>query len=127
MHAALETLATLPADGRRIAVLGDMLEMGDWTDRVHREAGRKAAEIDVDLLVAVGACAGLMAEGAGATGMARQAIHAFDTAAEAASWLAPRLRHDDTLLVKGSRAVHLERVVQAVTTATAVPNGVGGH
>ena len=124
MHTALETLATLPADGRRIAVLGDMLEMGDWTDRVHREAGKKAAEIDVDLLVTVGACAELMAEGAGATGMTREAIHAFESAEEAASWLAPRLLHGDTVLVKGSRAVHLERVVQAVTTAAAVPNGV---
>ena len=123
MLAALETLATLPADGRRIAVLGDMLEMGDWTDRVHREAGRKAAEIDVGLLVTVGAYAELIAEGAAATGMTREAIHAFSTAEEAASWLAPRLLHGDTVLVKGSRAVHLERVVQAVTEA-AVPNGV---
>ncbi len=127
VNAALETLASLATTGRRIAVLGDMLEMGDWTDRVHREAGKKAAEIDVDLLVAVGAGAGLMAEGARATGMARQGIHAFDTAAEAASWLAPRLRDGDTVLVKGSRAVHLERVVHAVTTATTVPNGVGGR
>ena len=125
VHAALETLAALPADGHHIAVLGDMLEMGEWTDRVHREAGKAAAEVGVDILVAVGDCATLLAEGASNTGMTPEAIHAFDTAEEAASWLAPRLQHGDAVLVKGSRAVHLERVVQAVTTAAAVSNGVG--
>ena len=124
VHIALETFAALPTAGRRIAVLGDMLEMGDWTDQVHRDAGRKAAEIDVDFLLVVGACAGLMAEGAIATGMTQETIHAFDTAEEAASWLAPRLQHGDTVLVKGSRAVHLERVAQAVTTAPVLSNGI---
>ena len=124
MNMALEDFATLPTAGRRIAVLGDMLEMGDWTDQVHRDAGGKAAEIKVDLLLAVGTCAALMAEGATGNGMIRERIHAFDTAEEAASWLAPRLQDGDTVLVKGSRAIHLERVAQAVTTTPVGSNGV---
>ena len=124
MNMALEDFATLPTAGRRIAVLGDMLEMGDWTDQVHRDAGGKAAEIKVDLLLAVGTCAALMAEGATGNGMIQERIHAFDTAEEAASWLAPRLQDGDTVLVKGSRAIHLERVAQAVTTAPVGSNGV---
>ena len=119
MNMALEDFATLPTAG-----LGDMLEMGDWTDQVHRDAGGKAAEIKVDLLLAVGTCAALMAEGATGNGMIRERIHAFDTAEEAASWLAPRLQDGDTVLVKGSRAIHLERVAQAVTTAPVGSNGV---
>jgi UDP-N-acetylmuramoyl-tripeptide--D-alanyl-D-alanine ligase len=120
---ALETLAALPCDGRRIAVLGDMLEMGDWTEKVHREAGALAAEAGAHLLVAVGAQARYIAEGAARGGLDEDAIQRFDDSAEAAEWLAPRLRRGDTVLIKGSRSVHMERVVEAVTTTTAVANG----
>jgi len=123
MNAALDTLACLPAEHRHIAVLGDMLEMGAWTAQVHREVGAHAVASGVDLLLAVGAFAGLIAEGAAAAGMDAAAIVEFDTADEAATWLTPRLHTGDTLLVKGSRAVHLEHVVNAVTAAAAVTNG----
>jgi len=127
VKAALDTLAALPAEGRRIAVLGDMLEMGEWTGQVHREVGAHATGTGVDLLVAVGAFAGLIAAGASAGGMGADAIVEFDTAEDAAAWLAPRLQRDDALLVKGSRAVHLEHVVNAVTAAAAVSNGTVSH
>jgi UDP-N-acetylmuramoyl-tripeptide--D-alanyl-D-alanine ligase len=123
VKAALDTLAGLPVEGRRVAVLGDMLEMGEWTDRVHREVGRRATEIGVDLLLAVGACADLIAEGAILAGMDEAAVHEFSTAEDAAAWLPERLRAGDALLVKGSRGVHLEHVVNAVTTASVIPNG----
>ena len=120
---ALETFVNLPATGRHIAVLGDMLEMGSWTESVHREAGRQAADIDLHVLVAVGAHAGFIAAGAAQAGLDEDAIHCFDSAAEAAAWLAPRLRAGDAVLVKGSRSVHMERVVDAITVTTAVSNG----
>ncbi len=123
VRAALDTLASLPAEGRHIAVLGDMLEMGEWTGQVHREAGAHAVETGVDLLLAVGAFAGLIAAGAAAAGIDGGAVLEFDTADQAATWLAPQLRNGDTVLVKGSRAIHLEQVVNAVTTASVVSNG----
>lgn len=119
MKAALDTLAALPTASRHIAVLGDMLEMGAWTAQVHREVGEHAAAGDVDLLVAVGAFAGFIVEGAAGAGMDADSILEFETADEAATWLAPRLITGDTVLVKGSRAVHLEHVVSAVTAACA--------
>ena len=121
--AALDTLASLPAEGRRIAVLGDMLEMGAWTDRVHREVGAHAIDSGVDLLLAVGTFAGLIAEGAAAAGIDGDAMLEFDTAERAATWLAPQLQDGDAVLVKGSRAVHLEHVVNAVTAAAVFSNG----
>jgi UDP-N-acetylmuramoyl-tripeptide--D-alanyl-D-alanine ligase len=123
VKAALDTLASLPAEGRRIAVLGDMLEMGEWTGQVHREVGAHAIESGVDLLLAVGAFAGLIAEGAAAAGIDGDAMLEFDTADQAATWLAPQLQNGDAVLVKGSRAVHLEHVVNAVTAASVVSNG----
>ncbi len=124
MQAALETFAGIPADGRRLAVLGDMLEMGDWTERVHREAGRDAAAAGIDVLVAVGRCAGLIAEGAMAAGMPAGAVHEFASAAEAAAWLPGQLAPGDAILVKGSRGIHLEQVVDAVTASSVASNGV---
>ncbi len=124
MAAALDTLARLPAEGRRIAVLGDMLEMGDWTDRTHHDLGRRVAESDVSLLFAVGACAPLIAQGAVTAGMDARNVEVFTTAEQAASRLPARLRRGDVVLVKGSRGVHLEHVVNAVTAASEVSNGV---
>jgi UDP-N-acetylmuramoyl-tripeptide--D-alanyl-D-alanine ligase len=125
VKAALDTLAALPTEGRHIAVLGDMLEMGAWTGQVHREVGAHAIDSGVDLLLAVGAFANLIAEGAADAGIDRDAMLEFETADEAATWLAPQLQNGDAVLVKGSRAVHLEHVVNAVTAASVVSNGAG--
>ena len=111
---ALETLSGIAAEGRRVAVLGDMLELGDWTEATHREIGSRAAELGVDLIVAVGANAQEVAAGARDAGMADDATRRFEDAAEAAAWLMPVLRTGDLVLVKGSRAVHMERVVEAM-------------
>ncbi|MGD8329715.1 MAG: UDP-N-acetylmuramoyl-tripeptide--D-alanyl-D-alanine ligase [Acidobacteriota bacterium] len=123
VQAALDTLAGLSGTSRHIAVLGDMLEMGEWTAQVHREVGAHAATSGVDLLVAVGAFANLIVEGAVASGMDEDDVVEFDTADQAATWLAPRLASGDTILVKGSRAVHLEHVVDAVRETTAETTG----
>jgi len=123
VNAALDTLAGLSGVSRHIAVLGDMLEMGEWTAQVHREVGARAAASGVDLLVAVGAFANLIVEGALASGMDEDNVVEFDSADQAAGWLAPRLASGDTILVKGSRAVHLEYVVDAIKATTAASTG----
>jgi len=91
-----------------VAVLGDMLELGADSPRLHREIGGYAAARGVDLLVTVGP---LAAEMRGAfTGEA----HVVADAAAAAELLRRRVRSGDTVLVKGSRGVRLERVVDAL-------------
>ena len=109
MRAALDELAQTAA-GRRVAVLGDMLELGEADERrYHRELGEQARAAGVALLVTVGERAAWAGESFAAAGGDREHLHADDAPA-AAELLRPRLRAGDTVLVKGSRAVALERV-----------------
>jgi UDP-N-acetylmuramoyl-tripeptide--D-alanyl-D-alanine ligase len=107
MRAALDDLAaSASSTGRRVAVLGDMLELGADQQRFHEEVGGHARATGVDLVVTVGPLAALMGAGFGGR------THAVASAAEAAELL-PGLLHDgDTVLVKGSRGVGLEVVAQ---------------
>jgi UDP-N-acetylmuramoyl-tripeptide--D-alanyl-D-alanine ligase len=107
MRAALDELA-LAESGRRVAVLGDMLELGERERDFHREVGRHAAERGVDLLVTVGPLAVAMLDEFDGEG------HAVADADEGAALLAELLRPGDTVLVKGSRGVGLETVVEAL-------------
>jgi UDP-N-acetylmuramoyl-tripeptide--D-alanyl-D-alanine ligase len=107
MRAAIDDLAeTAPA--RRVAVLGDMLELGPDGPRLHREIGEHAAARNVELLVTVGPLAAEMRRGfAGES-------HAVTDAQAAVELLGALLREGDTVLVKGSRAVGLERVLESL-------------
>jgi UDP-N-acetylmuramyl pentapeptide synthase len=102
MRAALDDLASA-APGRRVAVLGDMLELGPESERFHREAGDAARAAGVELLVTVGPRA-----------VAMTGDHAVADAAEAAALLPELLAPGDTVLVKGSRGVGLEVVARAL-------------
>jgi UDP-N-acetylmuramoyl-tripeptide--D-alanyl-D-alanine ligase len=111
MRAALDDLAA-GAPARRVAVLGDMLELGSQEKAFHREVGAYAQESGVDLLLAVGPLAAEMREGFTAGEM-----HCVRDAEAAAELLPTLLRSGDTVLVKGSRGVGLERVRQALQAA----------
>jgi len=113
MRAALETLATLPAR-RRIAVLGDMLELGAEEERWHRDTGALVAG-RADLLVCVGPRARILGEGAIAAGLPSSAVRSVDSAEEAAQLLAGELASGDAVLFKASRAIGLDRAVAALT------------
>jgi UDP-N-acetylmuramoyl-tripeptide--D-alanyl-D-alanine ligase len=114
MRAAIEELAaTAPA--RRVAVLGDMLELGPAAPALHREIGRYAAEVGVDLLVSVGPLAVEIARTfAGET-------HTVPDAAGAVDLLPRLLQPGDTVLVKASRGVGLERVSASLGAADRAP------
>jgi UDP-N-acetylmuramoyl-tripeptide--D-alanyl-D-alanine ligase len=106
---ALETLAELRAGRRAVAVLGDMLELGEQAEELHAETGRKAASAGVDVLVAVGALARQIARGAREAGLANTLeCDDPDTAAEL---VRKHARAGDVVLVKASRGMRLERVV----------------
>lgn len=121
MRAALETVRDLEVKGRRLAILGDMRELGQSADRYHREIGEFAAHCKLDALYCVGEKSALIADAAEAAGMSKGKVVHFEDAAKCCE-LAPRwLRSGDMVLLKASRGVRLE------TVATAIDSAFGGE
>jgi UDP-N-acetylmuramoyl-tripeptide--D-alanyl-D-alanine ligase len=111
MRAALEVLADLT--GRHVAVLGEMLELGSAHDDGHFEVGQAAGRV-ADLVIVVGRGAEAMAEGARATAGPGVRVLAVGDESEALDALRPRLRDGDVVLVKGSRGIGLDHLVDAL-------------
>jgi len=111
LRAMLETLAATPAR-RRIAVLGEMLELGRWAEALHREAGRRVVECGVDVLVGIRGAARFLVEEAVRAGMPPGAAFFFEDPVEAGRFLRGLLREGDAVLFKGSRGVQVERALQ---------------
>ena len=109
--AALDLLAGLP--GRRVAVLGEMLELGDAHESGHHAVGEAAGRV-VDLLVVVGADARGIVDGAIEAGLGANRIHHVPDAEAALDAVRPRLRDGDVVLVKASRGIELDRLVDAL-------------
>jgi UDP-N-acetylmuramoyl-tripeptide--D-alanyl-D-alanine ligase len=114
LESMLEALAALPAK-RRFAVLGGMMELGPASESLHQRAGSRVAELKFDGLFTVGEPARPMAEGARASGMGPEALVHFDSPAEAGARLKEILQEGDVVLLKASRAVHLETVWEQIT------------
>lgn len=110
MKAALRTLVELDADGKRIAVLGEMLELGQESERGHREVGECAAELGVDQLIAIGETGAIIAHAAEKSGLAKSV--AVRSTSEAAEMLADVAAPGDLVLIKGSRSARTERVLE---------------
>jgi UDP-N-acetylmuramoyl-tripeptide--D-alanyl-D-alanine ligase len=123
MRAALAALAGLSGT-RRIAVLGGMAELGPDAAAEHERLGRDAAAAGVDLVVAVGADAVGIADGAAAAGRrtGEESVHVPDRAA-ARELLAETLRPGDVVLVKASRSYGLELLAADLLTAGVLPDG----
>jgi UDP-N-acetylmuramoyl-tripeptide--D-alanyl-D-alanine ligase len=111
MIAALNLLAEL--DGRKVAVLGDMLELGEFEETGHRMVGARAVDV-VDFLVVVGAKARWIAEEAHLQGLSSAHIASFGTAEDALKFLQTQIGGGDVVLVKGSRALRLDEIVLAL-------------
>jgi UDP-N-acetylmuramoyl-tripeptide--D-alanyl-D-alanine ligase len=123
--AALDALKKLDGRGRRIAVLGDMLELGPAAQELHRELGEKAAAV-ADLLIAVGSFSEAVCAGAVKAGMNSDRVERLGSAGDAATLLQDILRPGDLILVKGSRGVKLEQVVEILKTDNNGPDGKKG-
>jgi len=106
--AALQTLAELPCKGRRVAVLGEMSELGAQSEAAHEEVGRRAAEMGVGQLFTVGAMRQVMGRGARAAGLNR--VLEFAEVEPAAAAVKSFVREGDLLLLKASRAARFERI-----------------
>jgi UDP-N-acetylmuramoyl-tripeptide--D-alanyl-D-alanine ligase len=114
LESALRGYAHLPAK-RRVAVLGDMLELGPEAPRYHEAAGRQARRFGWDVVAAVGPLARAITEGARAEGLDPSRILEFATSAEAADALPEIVAPDDLVLVKGSRGVRMERIIERLS------------
>ena len=106
--AALQTLRELPCKGRRVAVLGDMAELGVHSEAAHEEIGRRAAELGVGQLFAVGKMAPAMARGARGADLNR--VFEFADVDTAAAAVKSFVKSGDVVLLKASRATRLERI-----------------
>ena len=112
MKAALQMIRETPCAGRKIAVLGDMLELGAWTQKAHVEIGTLAANCGLSLLVTVGQSAQLIAQAAVEAGMETHRVLPLATTTEAAATLRVLAHEGDFVLVKGSRRLQLEKILE---------------
>jgi UDP-N-acetylmuramoyl-tripeptide--D-alanyl-D-alanine ligase len=115
MQAALKTLLELPTTGRRVAILGDMRELGDSADRLHQEMGQFLATCDIDLLICVGEKSGLIASQATSNGFAPEKIIHYPTTAMATVSISHHIHQGDLVLLKGSRYMALEKLVAPIS------------
>jgi UDP-N-acetylmuramoyl-tripeptide--D-alanyl-D-alanine ligase len=111
LESALKGLAEFSSK-RRVAVLGDMLELGEREVEFHLQAGRQVAKLRWDELVTVGSLSKHMVEGALGAGMKKNQIFSFDDSDEAAEKIESLLQEGDLVLVKGSRKIKTEKIVE---------------
>src|SRR5271155_4198856 len=117
LHAMISVLAATPDYRRRILAAGEMRELGQTSPQLHREAGGFAAKTGkVDWVVGVAGDAAQIVEGAVAAGVPRSQTKFFASSEEAANFLVDFVTAGDLLLVKGSRGVKMERIVEALVT-----------
>ena len=112
-ESALLTLGEVKIEGRKIAILGDMLELGKHTILAHKNIGKVAKE-NVDVLIVVGPRAKNIKEGAIESGMKEKNIFEFLDSIEAGSFIKTFLKKGDIVLIKGSQGMRMERTVDAI-------------
>lgn len=124
MKAALSTLQQLSRNRKKVAVLGDMLELGEQSNAAHGQIGETAARLELHYLLAVGNFAGRVKEGAMKSGMSERQALVFKDKAEVQKWLLTQmhtgvLTAGDLILVKGSRGMRMETIIEGLIAETA--------
>jgi UDP-N-acetylmuramoyl-tripeptide--D-alanyl-D-alanine ligase len=113
IKSALDTLKEIKTKNRRIAILGDMMELGKHTVPAHKEAGIFAAT-SCDLLVTVGLRSRTLAESAIDTGLDEDSVLQFDESVEAGEYIKSIIKEGDIILVKGSQSTRMEKIVKEI-------------
>lgn len=116
MRASLRTFAAMEVKGKKVAVLGDMGELGPFSEEGHRQVGVDAAQAGVEMLVCVGPLAQGIAGAATEAGLASEVVFCVADADEALARVKPLLCEGDAVLVKASHSVGLERVVEGLAS-----------
>jgi UDP-N-acetylmuramoyl-tripeptide--D-alanyl-D-alanine ligase len=131
LQAMVGLLAATPGFERRILAAGEMRELGPSSPKLHREGGQFAGKTGIDFVLGIQGDAAEIVEGAVSAGVPRENARFFATPAQAAAFLADFVRAGDLLLVKGSRSVKMERIVEAMlgrfAPVDATSDAGGGH
>ncbi|HSB04023.1 MAG TPA: UDP-N-acetylmuramoyl-tripeptide--D-alanyl-D-alanine ligase [Thermodesulfobacteriota bacterium] len=114
MEMALETLAEVKGGGRAIAVLGDMLELGTFTEEAHLQLGRKVGELSIDFLLAMGEWAPRVIESAIRHGIEPERTKVLESHGEAISLVRRVIQKGDWVLIKGSRRMAMEKISEGL-------------
>ncbi|NJD02300.1 MAG: UDP-N-acetylmuramoyl-tripeptide--D-alanyl-D-alanine ligase [Ruminiclostridium sp.] len=114
MEAGINVLREIGRENRKIAVLGDMLELGEWSEKAHFDMGKYASAAGIDRIIAVGSNARFIADGALSAGYPEEQIRYFQSNAEALDYLQKTLVPGDVILVKGSRGMKMEEIVKGL-------------
>jgi len=116
MEAALNVLKDVAGNSRKIAVLGDMLEMGEWADQAHYGIGKLAFSKGINYIITVGNNAKKIAEGALNSGANPENVKTFENNAQGWNYLKELIMSGDVILVKGSRSMKMEEIVNKLMT-----------
>jgi UDP-N-acetylmuramoyl-tripeptide--D-alanyl-D-alanine ligase len=119
MELALKTLVEAKGEGRAIAVLGDMLELGNFTKEAHEQLGEKVSELSIDFLLALGEEAPIVVESAIRHGFPLERVRVVESHSEAISILKQMIQNGDWILVKGSRRMAMEKIAEGLTEGRA--------
>jgi UDP-N-acetylmuramoyl-tripeptide--D-alanyl-D-alanine ligase len=111
---ALEVLSSSSVLGKKIAVLGDMLELGASTESEHKKIGYRVQDLDLDLLITVGERSRDIARGAIEAGMNENNVFMFSSSEEAGKFIQNRIKQNDLILIKGSQGVRCEKIVKEI-------------
>jgi UDP-N-acetylmuramoyl-tripeptide--D-alanyl-D-alanine ligase len=114
MAAALKVLGRLEMAGRKFAVLGDMLELGEYTAEAHAQIGRQVAENKIDFLITVGERSRIIADLAEKSGMVKDNIFSFSDTERAGRFLQDRIEQGDFILIKGSQGMRMEKITKEI-------------
>jgi len=112
MQAGLESLKVFSSQ-RKIVVLGDMREIGKYSEQAHIQVGKKAGEI-ADMIFVVGNCAGFIEQGAVSAGFDASKIFKFSTSDEAKLIVQEKLQENDVIFIKGSHSIKMENIVEEI-------------
>ncbi len=112
MSSGITYLSDITEPQKRVAIVGDMLELGSYSKRLHQELGKNLANASVHKILAVGEFAKIVAEGAVKAGLSSKSVHTAKNSEQAITVAQSIIKQGDTVLLKGSRGVHLETVFE---------------
>lgn len=117
LRCALDFLKDYSTQGKKIVIFGDMLELGRSAKKNHLDIGKRIAKAKIDFLITVGSLAKDFIRGAHLGGMPKKAVRCCHTTSEAAKFLRRLAEHGDIVLIKGSRAIKMENVIECFTSS----------
>lgn len=123
LAAAVDVLVSLPTEGRKVLIVGDMRELGQASDELHRQAAEKIAGSGVNMVICIGEKSRLVSRTIEAVSGGAVETHAYSSAVSAKRRLVSYLNKNDTILMKGSRLLALEKLVPVIREWAVLPEG----